>query len=218
MCGIFGIIHKNNNFLKESFNIKSLIFLAKASQSRGKDSSGLCVYNQVTDVIDVFKGPVPINQLLRDVNVKNSISNGFKNSSQSSYAFGHARLVTNGTQLNTDNNQPVIKNNIIGVHNGIVVNVDELWDKNPMLDRKYEIDTEVVFALIENKITNEGLSIESAVSNTITSINGTIATAFIETQLNKFVLSTNNGSLYTIHKNNKFVIFGSEQFILEKLA
>jgi len=219
MCGIFGvIINKEETSKNKSLFINSINFLGVASQSRGKDSSGLCVYNQVSGDIDIFKGPIPANQLLKSKNVINSISAGFTNTSKSSYAFGHARLVTNGTQLNTDNNQPVHKNNIIGVHNGIVVNVDELWDKNPSLDRDFEIDTEVIFSLIENKMTNENLALESAISKTVNSINGTVATAFIETELNKFVLTTNNGSLYTIYKNNQFLIFASEQYFLKQLA
>ena len=219
MCGIFGvIINKEETSKNKSLFINSINFLGVASQSRGKDSSGICIYNQVSGDIDVFKGSIPANQLLKSKNVINSISAGFTNTSKSSYAFGHARLVTNGTQLNTDNNQPVNKNNIIGVHNGIVVNVDELWEQNGTLEREYEIDTEVFFALVQNSISIDGLSLESSVSNAINKIHGTVATAFIETQLNKFILATNNGSLYTIKKEDQFVIFASEQFILEKLA
>ena len=48
-------------------------------------------------------------------------------------AFGHARLVTNGSQLNDSNNQPVVKDDIICIHNGIVVNADDLWKKTMIL-------------------------------------------------------------------------------------
>tara|TARA_Y100001970_G_C14245175_1_gene867599 strand:+ start:2651 stop:4687 length:2037 start_codon:yes stop_codon:yes gene_type:complete len=219
MCGIFGvIINKEETSKKKSLFIKSLKFLGESSQSRGKDSSGLCVHNQVSGDIDIFKGPIPANQLLKSNNVINSISAGFTNTSKPSYVFGHARLVTNGTQLNTNNNQPVQKNNIIGVHNGIIVNVDKLWEENGLLEREYEIDTEVLFALVQKSISIDGLSLESSVSKAINNIQGTVATAFIETSLNKFVLATNYGSLYTIYKNNQFLIFASEQYILKKLA
>ena len=113
MCGIFGIIaNKEEAELKKHLFINSINFLGGASQSRGRDSSGLCVYNQVSGDIDIFKGPISANQLLKRKNVIKGISEGFTNATNSSYAFGHARLVTNGTQLNTDNNQPVHKNKI----------------------------------------------------------------------------------------------------------
>ena len=47
-------------------------------------------------------------------------------------------------------------------HNGIVVNVDELWEMNRSLEREYEIDTEVLFALVQNSISTDGFSLESA--------------------------------------------------------
>lgn len=219
MCGIFGlIVNTKETSEKSSLFTRSLKFLGESSQSRGKDSSGLCVYNQVSGDIDIFKGPIPANKLLKSKNVIDSISAGFTNTSKTSYAFGHARLVTNGTQLNTNNNQPVQKNNIIGVHNGIIVNVEELWKENGKLDREYEIDTEVFFALVQNNISINGLSLESSVSKALNNVQGTVATAFVEPSLNKFILATNNGSLYTIYKNNRFLIFASENFFLKRLA
>ena len=57
MCGIFGVIRNNEETQQNnSLFINSSNFLAKASQSRGKDSSGICIYNQVSGDIDVFKG------------------------------------------------------------------------------------------------------------------------------------------------------------------
>ena len=35
---------------------------------------------------------------------------------------GQTRLVTNGTKFIFENNQPIIAKNILGVHNGIIVN------------------------------------------------------------------------------------------------
>jgi len=68
--------------------------------------------------------------------------------------FGHARLVTNGTQLEDENNQPVVKDGAVGIHNGIIVNGEELWAKNTGLERKYEIDTEVMLSLVRNYSSN----------------------------------------------------------------
>ncbi len=218
MCGVFGVITNNKEINQDSsLFINSLKFLGKASQSRGKDSSGVCIYNEIANEIDILKGPLPVASLFKSSSVIKNLTNGFKNNAQLSYAFGHARLVTNGSQLNISNNQPVVKNNIIGIHNGIVVNVEELWSKYESISREFEIDTEVLFALIHENIKTKNLSIESAVSKTMSEINGTAATAFIEQSMNRFILATNNGSLYTIKKENQFVIFASEQFILEKL-
>lgn len=213
MCGIFGIITSNQSSYSKEFLSSSLKQLALLSETRGKDSSGLCAFNQIEKRIEVIKGPIPIKQLFRHSAITNITSNAFGVCDTGKYAFGHARLVTNGTQLDDANNQPVVKDGIIGVHNGIIVNVDKLWKQHPNITRENEIDTEVLFALIRSKIDINN-SIEKAVSSSINKVFGTVATALVFDNLDKFVLATNNGSLYTIHNNNDILFFASEHFML----
>lgn len=213
MCGIYGIIASQKSDYSDKFLTKSFIKLAKISESRGKDSSGICVYNQIENRIDIVKGPFPIRRLIRQKKVQKVLSSAFHAGSHSKYAFGHARLVTNGTQLNDENNQPVIKDGVVGVHNGIIVNVKELWDTYPNLSRKYEIDTEVLLSLIRSGLdAGEGFSESTATS--ISKVRGTVAAALVSDDIDKFVLSTNNGSLYTLHNNNDILLFASERHML----
>lgn len=215
MCGIFGIITSANSTFSKKFLNKSINKLSILSQSRGKDSSGLCVYNQFDGKIEVIKGPLPAKELLVKNESKSLLNNAFEINNNSRYTFGHARLVTNGTQLNDNNNQPVIKDGIIGVHNGIVVNVDELWDKHPQLNRENEIDTEVLLALIRSKL-NAGLSMQCSVSSSINEVFGTVATAMVFNDYNQFVLATNNGSLYTLDNGHDILFFASEKYIISE--
>ena len=216
MCGIFGIISKKESLYTTDFLQNTLINLAKLSESRGKDSSGLCMLDN--EIVNVFKGPIKISQLTQKKEVVAKISNSLKSQNSVNYIFGHARLVTNGSQLNDDNNQPVIKDGIICVHNGIVVNYAELWEQHPNLKREFEIDTEILPSLVRNYIHN-GDSVESAISKTIEQIWGTVSTAFIFNDIQKFILVTNNGSLYTLtNDNNDLLIFASERFMLTELA
>jgi glutamine---fructose-6-phosphate transaminase (isomerizing) len=215
MCGIFGIItSKQSNYTKE-FLSKSLKQLAFLSESRGKDSSGLCSFNQIENRIDIIKGPIPIKKLLKTQELKNNLFSAFSNGTSAKYAFGHARLVTNGTQLNDSNNQPVIKDGVIGVHNGIVVNVDELWEKHTNIKRENEIDTEVLLALVRSEI-DINKSVEEAVKSSVEKVIGTVSVALVLDNLNKFVLCTNNGSLYMIHNNRDILFFASESFMLKE--
>ena len=57
---------------------------------------------------------------------------------------GHSRLITNGLS----DNQPINRNGIIVIHNGIVVNDEEIWAENK-LKRYQKIDTEIIAALAE---------------------------------------------------------------------
>ena len=65
MCGIFGLLVKKDANYKNKFLKKSFMTLANLSQSRGKDSSGLCSLNYKFNSLDVIKGPIPISKLLK---------------------------------------------------------------------------------------------------------------------------------------------------------
>ena len=77
MCGIFGAVIKDSSLFKVDKLNKILISLAIQSQSRGKDSSGLTLFNQKNKSIDVFKGPMPIKSLLKNKEVIKSINTTF---------------------------------------------------------------------------------------------------------------------------------------------
>jgi len=216
MCGIFGLISKQDSPYTEKELLHSFTTIAKLSETRGKDSSGICTFNQKRDQIELIKGPVPIRFLLKQTNTKLILKSSFLKNRKVNYAFGHSRLVTNGSQLDDKNNQPVVKDEIIGVHNGIIVNADELWANNEAFAREYEIDTEILLALLNNSL-NISIPLEKSIFDIFKLTEGTVATGLLFKRLNKFVLATNNGSLYVITNNKDILLFASERIMLSKL-
>ena len=225
MCGIFGIIAHNDAGYEPSFIKQSLTILARLSESRGKDSSGLVFRDGSEQKLQVYKGAVYLNNLLRRKEVKHQIDQLLSPSSDKQRAgkqnpfavMGHSRLVTNGSQLNDLNNQPVVKEGIVGIHNGIIVNENELWSRYPEMQRAYEIDTEVMLALVR-KFIGDGWDISTAVSKTVNEIFGTVAAAFLFEDLNILALATNNGSLYILTDETGFFAFASEEYFLKQLV
>lgn len=218
MCGIFGLIAKPGTNYPTKILRKTLEDIANLSESRGKDSSGMAIRKPEINQIDVIKGDIPISQLINSKVFETEITNclkGYQNKAGFS-AFGHARLVTNGTQLKEVNNQPVVKDNIIIIHNGIIVNVDDLWHESPKLKRDYTIDTEIIATLIRNEL-NITSDLVAACNNTFKKLNGTFSLAIMFNDLDQFVLATNNGSLYYITDNVNFITFASEGYFLEQL-
>lgn len=218
MCGIFGVITKKEADYSNQFLKRSLVTLAKLSETRGKDSSGLSTLNHSDNSFHIVKGPIPANQLLTRSKVKQDLDQVFskQNNDKLKLAFGHARLVTNGTQLEDVNNQPVVKDGIICIHNGIVVNVDELWESHPNITRENEIDTEVLPSLIRDEL-NSGSGLDLAIKKTLDKVFGTASVALAFNDLSKFALATNNGSLYVIHNNKDIIYFASERAMLNGL-
>jgi glucosamine 6-phosphate synthetase-like amidotransferase/phosphosugar isomerase protein len=123
MCGIFGIISKSK------IEKKDLVTLVNNARQRGKDSSGFIEFNGLNYTIKRF-----------DYDLKKSIKSY---NSRSSILIGHSRLVTNSMV----DNQPLIKNKISVIHNGIIINFKELFKKYS-LNQEMLIDTEIIIELI----------------------------------------------------------------------
>ena len=218
MCGIFGLIVKPETTFPAANFRKTFTKIATLSESRGKDSSGFAIRLSNEHTIQVVKGDVPIRQLLASKKFDAALTKcqidyiegaGFA-------AFGHARLVTNGSQLDEVNNQPVLKDDIVIIHNGIIVNVDELWEQNSDLVREYSIDTEIIPALLRRELYRTS-DLAEACNKVFIQLEGTYSVAAMFNDLDQFVLATNNGSLYYLTDDRNYITFASESIFLEKL-
>ncbi len=222
MCGIFGIVVARDATYTDGFLRRSLTILARESQSRGKDSSGLVFYNEEAKTYHVIKGALKLSELLGSRSVKLQLRRSLtaytaERPSVPFVAIGHSRLVTNGTQLDDENNQPIIRDDLVGVHNGIIVNDAALWDANPDLQRQCNIDTEVLLALFRKQL-DQGYTLPAAIARAEQEIVGTVSTALLVPDTASLVLFTNNGSLYTLSNNKDVLFFASEYYPLAVLA
>jgi len=192
MCGIFGIL---SPFPISPSELKEL---ACHAQQRGKDSSGLITVH--SGVYHVTRADYPVTKLIKDVNIQSS-----------QIALGHSRLITNGLS----DNQPVVRDGICVIHNGIVVNHEEIW---PLLnqDRRLQIDTEVIAAIAADHL-QQGGGVHDLAEAIFSKCRGVIACALILPSMGKLCLFSNNGSLYFGTKEqNKY--FSSERYPLTTLG
>jgi glucosamine--fructose-6-phosphate aminotransferase (isomerizing) len=191
VCGIFGFIGPDE---LDSASAKTLV---KHAQQRGRDSSGMVIRG--TDSYQAYRADYPIGWLLKRIP---PLGNLF---------FGHSRLVTNGT----GDNQPVLREQIIVLHNGIIVNEQKIWDelgKSPNLS----VDTEAIPAIIASHL-EAGGSIETAAARVLDIAEGVVACAALVPHLGKLLLFSNNGSLYVADKSGG-VVFSSERYPLEQIG
>ena len=63
MCGIFGLLTSDKSIYKQEFLSNSFIQLASLSETRGKDSSGICTLNQNINTINILKGPISVQKM-----------------------------------------------------------------------------------------------------------------------------------------------------------
>lgn len=215
MCGIFGLILKKGNHLNSDQIQSVLNSLFEYSEVRGLESTGLVVKSNYAKEIAVLRRSESARKFLKSseyVNLRNTYLNDI-NIKEGLTLLGHTRIATNG-YLSVDN-QPIVKSGAYGVHNGIICNVEELWDKYPELERKQIIDTELLFGLIKSRLDkndNED-SLRESVKNTFNEIEGTASFGLTFDNYRNTLIGSNCGSLYYFI-SDEFISFASEEYIL----
>jgi asparagine synthetase B (glutamine-hydrolysing) len=205
MCGIFGIVA-----VSEPRSEELVRTLFRLSESRGKEAAGLA--GVVDDRISVLKSPVPSSQLMRTPMYTTYVDEVVRGRPGSVALVGHSRLVTNGSQTEHANNQPVSVDGIVGVHNGIIVNEASLWHAHPELGRVGDVDTEILFRLIRRFATVER-SLVAGVRRAYAEAVGVANIAVFASELDQLMLATNSGSIYYCQRAG-FFAFASEHYIL----
>lgn len=192
MCGIFGIVSPkkiSRNHLKK---------LAEKARQRGRDSSGLMFLNNAS--YKITRADYDIQKLVKKCN-----------SIRSNFVMGHSRLITNGLS----DNQPVVRDGMSLIHNGIVVNEDQVWSKID-IKRHFEIDSEAIIGVVLHHI-NLGLKLEELPQIILSLCSGTISAALAIPKFGKLLLLSNNGSLFYAVLNGA-TYFSSESYPLSALG
>jgi len=198
MCGIIGVV--SNKYISQ----RDLWVISKDAERRGLDSSGI-LFNSGEDFL-LKRSNKSLTKLIRISNFK-----------KTNFIIGHSRLITNSLK----ENQPVKRESIYVIHNGIVVNSSEVWDKIN-LKANLKIDSEAIAAIVqkvldESQESSKKINYKSIFKSIKKYTKGTISCAIMIPKLGKILLYSNNGSLHLGHKN-KQKIFSSEKYILEKLS
>lgn len=188
MCGIFGVVSS------APVGQDDLEVLAKHAQQRGRDSSGLLTFTDAR--YHAYRADYPIKRLLTEIRPFSS-----------HIVMGHSRLITNGL----GDNQPVIREGICVLHNGIVVNDEAIWSQISK-ERELQIDTEAIAAIASAHL-DAGKSLGTLPESILDQCRGVVACALSIPRLGKLCLFSNNGSLYTGTKNHA-IYFASERYPL----
>ena len=192
MCGIFGSVSIS------VVDDKKILSLAKHSKQRGYDSSGMAVSDG--KLYKVTRADYDITQLLSKYKW-----------SGSNIVMGHSRLITNGLY----DNQPVVRDGMFVIHNGIIVNEEEIWN-SINLKRLFQIDSEAIIAIAIEQLDNGG-DFSQLPQQILSKCKGTISAVLAIPRLGKVLLFSNNGSLF-LGKNRDNYYFASEKYALKSIA
>lgn len=213
MCGIGGILMYP--MVRDAVELDFIRSFSKhimiENEKRGNHSSGMAVFNK-NKSNDVFKNCVKAstmaeNEEFLDFQQRN-IHNGTAN------ILIHTRLATKGAITNNDNNHPIVADTVIGVHNGMIYNDEELFF-DEKLKRKAEVDSEVIFRLVDK--VERRLSLKKLQEEVAEKLSGMFTFAFVRknhTNLMYIVRNDNPITMVYIEPLN-LIAFASEKKFLE---
>ena len=194
MCGIVGYIGKNE---AAPILLEGLTKL----EYRGYDSAGIAVEDE-NNVVNVVRAKGRL-QILKD-----KTNNG--ENIKGHLGIGHTRWATHG-EPSEENAHPHISNDnsVIGVHNGIIENYQELKEKLQKNGYKFfsQTDTEVAINLIDYYLKKYKIGPVDAINRCLVRIRGSYAL--------EVIFKDYPGKIYVARKDSPMIIGikGDESFI-----
>ena len=143
MCGIAGFCLNK----EEHINARQLsMALLNQIVSRGADATGAAWVqsNKETKKATIAVSKAPVPGMVFDPYLKSMPT-------ATRRAILHTRWATKGSPQNNLNNHPIVSGKIVGVHNGVLTNDDEIFDYFRET-RKAQVDSEAAFALLNRTV------------------------------------------------------------------
>lgn len=159
MCGIAGYSLKHDAEIDRTLAAQALL---AGIAERGADAVGYA-HRAPGGRVQVHKRQSGASALLTDLTLPE----------ESIEVLLHVRDYTKGHPTISANNHPVRHGRVVGVHNGIILNDEEIFDRNGFErdDPSMTVDTEAIFALVEHF---------GPFSETLEELHGSMATAWVD--------------------------------------
>jgi glucosamine 6-phosphate synthetase-like amidotransferase/phosphosugar isomerase protein len=183
MCAIFGIGFMNGHRVHNLSKMRLVLdILFKRSQVRGRMASGLVF--ATPRKLDVLKHGVSAEKLIDTKVYHEKCEEYLSENSRLLSIIGHTRQPTKGTYLDNKNNHPIIANRVVGVHNGIISNDDDIFDNFSKFagkewTRSGQVDSEIIFRLVDYYSTICRLEMNDSIMRACRQLKGGYACALV---------------------------------------
>jgi len=137
MCGIAGFSLSPAARNVDTLNLTRALLLG--IEERGRDATGVAWADESTRDVWIQKHGVRASSFVSHIDPMVGAR----------AAVLHTRAATKGSKANNLNNHPIEQNGLVGVHNGVIWNDDELFQ---VIDAKRhgQVDSEAAFALLSH--------------------------------------------------------------------
>jgi glutamine phosphoribosylpyrophosphate amidotransferase len=198
MCGLAGYSLRPSSTLERTLAAQALL---AAIAERGADAVGYAYRAPDETYATVVKQRTPASQLLDRVAVPN----------EANQLLVHVRDYTKGHPSIAANNHPVRHGPVVGIHNGIITNDDELLAPHSCAraEPRMTVDSEAIFAIAAHS-RNDARALER--------LRGAMATGWLDEREHGVVfLARGSGRPLWVGEDRDGVFFASTKLALEVL-
>jgi glucosamine 6-phosphate synthetase-like amidotransferase/phosphosugar isomerase protein len=195
MCGITGMILGNKNRTKKELDnlINDFNNLTVACTIRGRHATGVYIVNP--DGIITTKMPLSAEEAIDTHSWQEVMA---KVTNDTIAVIGHVRYATHGDPIVNANNHPLINENIIGVHNGIITNYQDFKTTDVEVDSQAILDSLRVDA---DSMNNGKLSTE-VIAETLKKLRGRFAVVLADIRQTKNVYLARDTNAPLVYSHN----------------
>ena len=196
MCGIAGYSLRSRSTIGRTLAAQALL---AAIAERGADAVGYAYRAPEDTYATVVKQRTPASQLLERVSVPDSANQ----------LLVHVRDYTKGHPSIAANNHPVRHGPVVGIHNGIILNDDELLAPHSCAraEPRMTVDSEAIFAIAAHS-RNDAHALEH--------LRGAMATSWVdEREPGVVFLARGSGRPLWVGEGRDSVFFASTRAALE---
>jgi glucosamine--fructose-6-phosphate aminotransferase (isomerizing) len=196
MCGIAGYSLDPSSPVDRTVAARALL---AGIAERGADAVGFAYREAGGSHVRVHKQRSGASQLLDRVEVPRDAHQ----------LLVHVRDYTKGHPRIAANNHPIRHGEVVGIHNGIIVNDEELFARNAIAraEEEMSVDSEIIFALAERARGRTARALEQLV--------GSMATAWLDEARRELVLARGMGRPLWIGTCKDGLFFASTRHTLE---
>ena len=195
MCGIAGYSLAPDSSVERTVAARALL---TGIAERGADAVGYA-YRAPGASIAVHKQRSGATALLERITVPEDATN----------LLVHVRDFTKGHPSLSANNHPIRHGSVVGIHNGIIENDDQLFDEHeiPRAELGMTVDSEIIFAIAEISRGRTAQAFEQ--------LYGSMAAAWLDERRPELLLARGMGRPLWVGRGKQELFFASTRLALE---
>jgi glucosamine--fructose-6-phosphate aminotransferase (isomerizing) len=195
MCGIAGYSLRASSRVPRTLAAQALL---AGIAERGADAVGYA-HRAPGRAAELHKQQSGASALLHEIEIPE----------EATQVLVHVRDYTKGHPTIAANNHPVRHGAVVGIHNGIIVNDDDLFARHAIERDEPEmtVDSEIIFALAERSRGRTGQALEQ--------LYGSMATAWLDDGRSEIVVARGIGRPLWIGEGADELFFASTKLALE---